>query len=220
MKNLKEAFGLQLKELRKSKKYTQEILAEMIDLSPRQLIRIENGEHFPSVETLGKISLVLNISLSSLFNFNWNENTMYFTNDIYQKPSMKLTKKGNEFIIKIYNKNEAETYMELNDLKPENYESKLLEFSKNRNKPITVEFFENKKRTSIKTFFPNLEIKEILSPVDITNSELYDYITSKLKKISTNSNKLNYVKTAINSLEDKTSLKKLSVLIQGMELLL
>lgn len=220
MKNLKEAFGLQLKELRKSKNYTQEILAEMIDLSPRQLIRIENGENFPSVETLGKISLVLNISLNSLFNFNWSGNTMYFTNDIYQKPLLKITKKGNEFVIKLYNKNDAITYKELDDLKSENYETKLLELSKQQNKPITVEFFENKKRTSIKTFFPNLEIKEILSPIDVTNSELYDYITSKLKKISTNTNKLNYVKTAINSLDDKNSLKKLSVLIQGMELLL
>lgn len=70
MADLKKAFGKRLKEIRKDRKYTQEQLAEKFDLSSRQLIRIENGQNFPSIETLEKIIKVLNIKIKDLFNFN------------------------------------------------------------------------------------------------------------------------------------------------------
>jgi len=219
MRNLKEAFGLRLKEIRKNKKYTQEALSEMIDLSPRQLIRIENGENFPSAETLGKLSIVLNTSLNNLFNFNWNENTMNFANSTYNKPTIKAIKNGNEYTLKPYNPSELKNALPLKPLTTETYESHLFELSKQQNKPITVDFFENKKIISIKTFSPDNKIKEVLSQNDIINSELYDYIISKIKKNSSNTNKLNYIKIAVESLDDKNSLNKLELLVQGMELL-
>ncbi len=58
-KNLKTAFGERLKEIRKAKGFTQERLAEVLDISQRQLTRIETGDNFPSVETLERISLYL-----------------------------------------------------------------------------------------------------------------------------------------------------------------
>ena len=39
-KNLKEGFGARLKELRRAKGYTQEKLAEKLDITQRQLTRI------------------------------------------------------------------------------------------------------------------------------------------------------------------------------------
>lgn len=69
MKNLKEEFGNKLKNLRKSKNYTQEVFAEKIDLSQRQLIRIENGRNFPSTDTINKIMQILDIDLGKLFDF-------------------------------------------------------------------------------------------------------------------------------------------------------
>lgn len=218
MKNLKEAFGLRLKEIRKNKNYTQETLAEMIDLSPRQLIRIENGENFPSVEVLGKLSLVLGISLDSLFDFQWNDDVMYFTNDIYKKPSMRIVKKGDDLIITPRDSSTKTNMINSIPLTSDTYETKLFELSKQRNKPLTVEFFENKKRTSIKTFYPDHKIEEVLSQKDVVNSDLYDYIVAKLKKNSSNTSRLNYIKTAVDSLDDKESLNRLSILIQGMNL--
>lgn len=70
MNNIKRSFGAKLKEIRKRNNYTQEALAEKLDLSTRQLIRIENGQNFPSVETLGKISSLFKIDLQSLFDFD------------------------------------------------------------------------------------------------------------------------------------------------------
>lgn len=220
MKNLKEAFGLRLKELRKSNKYTQEVLAEMIDLSPRQLIRIENGENFPSAETIGKISLILNISLDHLFDFNWNEDIMYFPNGVYSKPSLNVLKKGDYFIIKSLSQVIDDGTLKHKPLNKDEYEEEIFNLCRKQNRPLTVEFFENKKRISIKTFSPNRTIEEVLTKENILNNDIYNYILTKLKKNSSNYDKLNYIKIAIDSLEDKESLKKLSSIIQGMNLVL
>ena len=72
-KNLKTAFGENLKYIRKSKGYTQEKLAEFLGISHRQLSRIESGDNFPSVETLEKISLYLETDLKTLFDFEWDK---------------------------------------------------------------------------------------------------------------------------------------------------
>ena len=72
MNNLKRAFGQKIKSLRKDKQITQDVFAGKIDLSPRQLIRIENGENFPSADTLAKISKALNTELKKIFDFIWD----------------------------------------------------------------------------------------------------------------------------------------------------
>lgn len=69
MNDFKKTFGARLKELRKSKKYTQEKLAEMLDLSARQLIRIENGQNIPTFEFLYKFSKIFEIEIHDLFDF-------------------------------------------------------------------------------------------------------------------------------------------------------
>ncbi|MBR1753716.1 helix-turn-helix transcriptional regulator [bacterium] len=74
MLNLKKAFGQNLKLIRKSKDLTQEKLSEMIDIYPRQLSKIETGEHFPTSKTLEKICVALGITPKELFDFDLNDN--------------------------------------------------------------------------------------------------------------------------------------------------
>lgn len=50
-----------IKEYRIKNNYTQEQLAEIINLSPRQLQRIEKDEDKTKIETIRKIIRVLNI---------------------------------------------------------------------------------------------------------------------------------------------------------------
>lgn len=50
-----------IKENRIKKQYTQEQLAEIIDISPRQMQRIEKDENKTKLETLKKIIKVLQI---------------------------------------------------------------------------------------------------------------------------------------------------------------
>lgn len=65
--NFKKAFGEKLKRLRKLRGLTQEQLAEMIEIDPRNLSRIEVGTSFVKGETLSKILKALNVTTEQLF---------------------------------------------------------------------------------------------------------------------------------------------------------
>lgn len=65
--NLKQELGEKIKRIRKQRGLTQEQLAEMIDISSRNLCNIELGINFPKAETLEKILKTLNISTQQLF---------------------------------------------------------------------------------------------------------------------------------------------------------
>lgn len=219
MNNLKEAFGARLRELRKSKKLTQEAFSEMLDLSPRQLIRIEQGENFPSVETLSKISLLLNVELKDLFDFKWDEGVMYLATGTYNRPVLKLVKNNETAILKQYGQTKEK--LKVPRAVPFDDSDRLMvNVAKKTNKPITVEYFDNKKRFAIKTFYPDGRISDVLSEKMIKNDEKYGYILDKLKEISDNSNKLEFIKLALSALEDKSKLEKLKTIIEGLELAL
>jgi len=65
--NIKQELGEKIKRLRKHRGLTQEQLAEMVDISPRNLSNIEVGVSFVKAETLEKIIDSLNISTEELF---------------------------------------------------------------------------------------------------------------------------------------------------------
>ena len=48
--DVKKAIGARIRELRHSEKYTQEEFAEMINVAPRHISRIENGVNTPNLE--------------------------------------------------------------------------------------------------------------------------------------------------------------------------
>lgn len=65
--NDKKQLGLKIRTLRKSKKITQEKLSEIVDISPRQMVKIEMGQVYPSIEVLQKIACALDVSIVNLF---------------------------------------------------------------------------------------------------------------------------------------------------------
>ena len=68
--DLKALFGQNLKNLRIERGFTQETLAEKIDLNPRQISKIETGEHLPSASSIEKICEILDVLPQDLFNFD------------------------------------------------------------------------------------------------------------------------------------------------------
>lgn len=60
-------FGSHMRRLRTARKLTQEKLAERSELSVDAIRRIERGSFSPSLETLGKLAVGLNVSLKTLF---------------------------------------------------------------------------------------------------------------------------------------------------------
>ncbi len=65
----KKQFGSQLKSIRKSKKLTQENLAELVGVDFRYISLIENGKSFPSADLIEKLAVALDVMYSDLFTF-------------------------------------------------------------------------------------------------------------------------------------------------------
>ena len=63
--------------------YTQEQFTEMIDITPRNLCRIESGENFVTSETLDKILTSLNIPADILFTYEHLKDDKELLADIY-----------------------------------------------------------------------------------------------------------------------------------------
>lgn len=65
--NIKKEVGEKIKRLRKRNGLTQEQLAELVDISSRNLSNIEQGISFPKPETLENILTSLNTTTQELF---------------------------------------------------------------------------------------------------------------------------------------------------------
>ncbi len=65
--NIKKIFGNNIHEYRKNKKFSQEQLAEKLEISVKHLSNIETGKVFASAELIETIALVLDVSVSALF---------------------------------------------------------------------------------------------------------------------------------------------------------
>ena len=70
MKSTSKLIGTRIKELRKAKNLSQDLLSESIGIDPKHLSRIELGKSFSSLETLEGIAKVLQVDLKDLFDFS------------------------------------------------------------------------------------------------------------------------------------------------------
>ena len=67
--DIKQAIGARIRELRHKKGLTQEEFAELVNVAPRHISRIENGVNTPSIEALERIAKVFNLEVKDLCNF-------------------------------------------------------------------------------------------------------------------------------------------------------
>ena len=81
---IKNLLGKKVKRLRKLRGYTQEKFADMIDITPRNLNRIEAGENFVTSETLDKILTNLNVSADILFSYEYLKEEKEILSEIYE----------------------------------------------------------------------------------------------------------------------------------------
>lgn len=66
---IKKLLGKRIQEIRKSKKITQELLAENVEVDVSSISNIENGKYFPTADNLDKIMQTLSVEPQDLFNF-------------------------------------------------------------------------------------------------------------------------------------------------------
>ena len=85
MESIKNLFGKRIKELRKERSLTQEKLAELIGIDTRNLIKIENGETFPRVNTVDKLIEVFDITPDEILKTEHLKDTEILKNKIIDK---------------------------------------------------------------------------------------------------------------------------------------
>jgi transcriptional regulator with XRE-family HTH domain len=66
---LRKKFGERLRQIRLSRRMTQEQFAETLDISVDFLSLVERGRNAPSFETLDRIAKRLRMPVADLFNF-------------------------------------------------------------------------------------------------------------------------------------------------------
>ena len=67
--NEKKLIGLRIKELRKTKRLSQEKLAEKAETSPNYLSRMERGTENPTLDMFIKLASALEIEMWEMFDF-------------------------------------------------------------------------------------------------------------------------------------------------------
>lgn len=73
MMTAKHLLGIRIKGLRETKDWTQENLAERMDISPNYLSSIERGKENPTLDMLIKFSKGLKVEMWELFDFAHEE---------------------------------------------------------------------------------------------------------------------------------------------------
>ena len=66
MKQLVSSFGITVRQLREKQGWSQEALAERADLNRSYVGELERGQAIPSLLTLKKLALALDLSLTNL----------------------------------------------------------------------------------------------------------------------------------------------------------
>lgn len=89
--NIKKQLGKKIREIRLSSNYTQEALAEKLNISAKSLSQIELGNNFVSADTLDSICSILNVEPKKLFTFEED----ILSNDMLSVINEKLIKNKN-----------------------------------------------------------------------------------------------------------------------------
>lgn len=82
MDSLKQKFGKRVKELRKSKGFTQEQVAEIVDIEPPNISKMEKGKHFPQPENIEKLANALGVNVKELFDFEHFQQKQFLIKEI------------------------------------------------------------------------------------------------------------------------------------------
>ncbi|MFI3300749.1 MAG: helix-turn-helix transcriptional regulator [Candidatus Gastranaerophilales bacterium] len=94
-----KTIGLIVKKHRKLNKFTQFMLAELIDLNEKQITKIELGMNYPSLPTFLKIINILKIDINEFFQ----------EDAILEKPTLTKIKKN----LNSFNDKDLSLYLDL-----------------------------------------------------------------------------------------------------------
>ena len=188
-------FSQRLKQMRKELHLRQDDLARACGVKLTAISKYENEVIKPAFEMLSKLGLAYNINLNWLVN---EIGSMFI-----ETPQRRLIKNGtNQFVSEEISEPETVTILE---------EKHNLELEKD----LKVEFYgeNNENYTKIYHKDGNVEYR-----AKDTLSDDFQKILGKITEVCDDDDKIEFIMTAINAINDKEALKELKILIKGMEL--
>ena len=218
MTYLKQAFGQNLRLLRKARGFTQEQLSELINLNQRQLTRVESGDSFVSSTVLEKLVVALNVDIKTLFDFKLKEVILNKTgtDDNFH---YKIIKTDN--VIRLQKINTLQKTPQIEEEKiiesaPDEY---LINTAKMLNTSITAQYLKDKRLAYTYIYHPNGKIDLIKAGnVNTEENKNIEKLLDKIKKIAANKQQVNYINLAFESLSNKTARQELKMILNGMDL--
>lgn len=209
MINFKEAFGKNLKQIRKSKNITQETLAEMIGIHPRQISKIETGEHFPNSTTLENICISLSVSPKELFNFDLQE--VVENTGSGDKYTYKAVIEGN--IIYLDNENfRKQKVKKINS--SSDIDVNMINLAKKIQRPVTVQYYEGQENYKSIEYHPDGTFNILKN----NKSSETENLISEIKNQIDQRNMIEYFRLTVKALDNNEDLEKLEILLSGMKM--
>ncbi len=98
--NLKEVFGSNIRQYRKSLKITQEQFAVKTDLSDDMISRVERGVTGPSFTTIDRMAEILNVPVIALFSAGTLTLPHGERGEILQRINLSLSKMNEDELVK------------------------------------------------------------------------------------------------------------------------
>ena len=83
--NIKNLFGLKIKEYRKKKNLTQAQLAELVNVDDKHISCIESGKNFPSADLIERLATSLGVEPKDLFEFYYLQDIIHLLFSIVNK---------------------------------------------------------------------------------------------------------------------------------------
>ncbi len=214
MTNFKAGVGYNIKLIRKSRNITQEDLAAIIGIHARQLSKIETGEHFPSCKTFEKICIALDVNPQELFNFEFlvdaNEGVLTGTDN---QAAFQVSASDTKNVYEIFPKHGKET-----KIKKTCTDESMAKTAKAMNKPVLVEYFDEKKTSKIVIYYPNGTEKVLRDNINVIAQQNMNFMIKEFKKIANDKAASEFIKLSLTALKNNDDLIKLENLIQGMKL--
>jgi len=102
MMDFAKQFGRKVKHYRKLKHFSQEQLAEKLDVAPTTMSNIETGKGFVSADTLQKLTKILDINPYDLFIFSDEEASNIIYNKILNNLKTDKIQNNPKFLMLVY----------------------------------------------------------------------------------------------------------------------
>lgn len=214
MSDFKKKFGANLKKIRKIRNLTQEKLSELIEVHHRQMSKIETGENFPSSKTIEKLCCVLKVSPASLFDFEFiYDGEVLMTGTDNEVVFFKAIKQDNLIILKDYN---GQKITQEDDSFCDS-EKRLRNLACKTGKSITVEYFEDGQRIKTLVYAPDGGIRPLSDEATHITQDA-ENLMKLFESVNNHHEYTDFIKLAIESIEDDASLERLEFMINGIKL--